>query len=334
MRPLSVAIVGAGKLGQTHARHWAAMPDVTVAAVIDTREDAARALAETVCPGGANRAFTDLPSLLAGLIPNIVDICSPTPTHRQLIEQAAQAGRAVFVEKPLARTLADCDAIVQAVAQAGIALMPGHVVRWFPAFARAKALVDAGAVGTPVTVRTARMAGFPQRGGGNTWYADPEQSGGVVLDALLHDFDWLLWCFGPVARVLARGLTFLPEHTGVRDYALVTLRFANGAVAHVTGSWAHAGPMRTTFEICGDAGMLAFDSEISLTLTGGAGQQSVRESPLLPEDDPYFCELAAFAQAVREGKAPPVTAHDGRDAVRVALAALESMKTGQVVTLA
>ena len=334
MTPLTVAIVGAGKLGQTHARHWGAMPGVAVSAVIDTHADAARALAQTACAGGALCAFTDLPSLLASAMPDVVDICSPTPSHKHLIEQAAQAGRAVFVEKPLARTLADCDAIVNTVAQAGIALMPGHVVRWFPAFARAKALVEAGAVGKPVAVRTARLAGFPRRGGGGAWYADPEQSGGVVLDALLHDFDWLRWCFGPVTRVLAKGLTFLPEHAGARDYALVTLRFGSGAMAHVTGSWAHAGPMRTTFEVCGDAGMLAFDSDTCLTLTGSAGPQSVRDSPLLPEDDPYYCELAAFAQAVRAGGAMPVTAQDGREAVRVALAALESMKTGQAVRLA
>lgn len=326
---LTVAILGAGKLGQTHARHWQAMPGADVVAVLDPHREHAFTLAGHVCTRGSEAAFTDFADLLAQARPDVVDICSPTPSHRALIEQAAQAGCAVFVEKPLARTLEDCDAIVETVAQAGIPLMVGHVVRWFPAYAQAKAMVGAGGVGTPVTVRMARMAGFPTRG---AWYADPEQSGGVVLDALLHDFDWLQWCFGPVARVYAKGLTFQAEHRGIRDYALVTLRFMSGAVAHVTGSWAHAGPMRTTFEICGTDGMIEFDTDRHAPLTLLEPGRRVTESPVAAGDDPYYRELLAFADALRAGSPPPVTAEDGRAAVQVALAALDSMRTGQAVT--
>lgn len=152
-----------------------------------------------------------------------------------------------------------------------------------------------------------------------------------MLDALLHDFDWLLWCFGPVERVFARGLHGRPG----MDYALVTLRLASGALAHVTGSWAHAGPMRSAFEIAGDAGMLNYDSarDMPLTLTR-RGHAPVTESPLAPPDDPYLCELAAFADAVQRGVPPPVTVNEAREAVQVALAALESIKTGKAVMLA
>ncbi len=334
MKLLTVGLVGAGKLGHLHARHWASLPKVRLIAVADPFVDNARALAASHAAADPPRAFADLPTLLAQARPDIVDICTPTPTHRPLIEQAIAARCAVFVEKPLARTLADCDALVDLVRQTDTFLMVGHVVRWFPAFARARALVADGGVGAPAAIRTAREASFPRRGGqAQSWYDDFAQSGGVILDVLLHDFDWLRWCFGPVSRVYARGLTFEPAHHGLRDYALVTLRFASGAIAHVTGSWAHPGPVRTTFEVCGDGGMLEWDSDRTAPLTLLRADTRTQESPLALSDDPYLSELRACADALRAGQPPPVTAEDGREAVRIALAALESLETGLAVAL-
>ncbi len=334
MNTLTVGLVGAGKLGQLHARHWASLPSVRVIGVVDPHTDNARALGASSAPANPPHAFADLPRLLAHSRPDIIDICTPTPTHRPLIEQAIAAKCAVFVEKPLARTLADCDALVDLVRQTDAFLMVGHVVRWFPAFAHAKAVVDGGGVGMPAAIRTAREAAFPRRGGqAQSWYDDAGQSGGVILDVLLHDFDWLRWCFGPVVRVYARGLTLQPKHKGLRDYALVTLRFASGAIAHVTGSWAHPGPVRTTFEVCGDGGLLEFDSDRTASLSLLRPDVRVQESPLAPSDDPYLAELRAFVAALRAGQPAPVTVEDGREAVRIALAALDSLETGQATAL-
>lgn len=324
-----IALLGAGKLGRTHARHWAAIPEAEVVGVYDTHADAAEEM-------GVGTAYGDFDALIRQAGPDIVDICTPTPSHREYIEKAARAGMAIFVEKPLARTLEDCDAIVAAVETAKVPLMAGHVVRYFPAYREAKRLVEAGGVGAPAAIRAERLAGFPTRSHSQSWYADPKQSGGVVLDAMLHDFDWLRWCFGPVQRVFAKGLYNHPEHAGVLDYALVTLRFASGAVGHVTGSWAHAGPMRTSFEIAGDGGLIAYDSADTASFTRTKRQPtplSASESLLTPEDDPYFLELRAFVDALNRKAPPPVTVYDARHAVRIALAALESIETGKAVTL-
>lgn len=323
-----VALLGAGKLGRTHARHWAAIPDAEIVGVYDIHSD----LAEGV---GVGEVFPDFDTLLQQARPDIVDICTPTPSHREYIEKAAQAGKAIFVEKPLARTEEDCDAIVAAVEKAGVPLMAGHVVRYFPAYQEAKRIVDAGGVGAVAAVRAERLAGFPVRSHAQTWYADPQQSGGVVLDAMLHDFDWLRWCFGPIQRVFAQGLYNRPEYAGVLDYALVTLRFKSGAVAHVTGSWAHAGSLRSSFEIAGDAGLIEYDSAQTATLTRSRRQPptAATESPLAPNDDPYYLELRAFIDSLDSKSPPPVTVQDARQAVRIALAALQSIETGKAVTL-
>ncbi len=237
--------------------------------------------------------YTDWERYAAQAKPDIIDICVPTPYHREYVEKAAAAGKAILVEKPLARSLEDCDAIIAAVEKAGVPAMSANVLRYFPEYAAAKRLVDEGAVGTPVTIRTARMAGFPDTGYEDNWYADASRSGGLVLDLILHDFDWMLWTFGPVRRVYAQGLIGSPLFASPLDYALVTLRFASGAVGHVTGSWSHPGGFRTTLEIAGDGGIIEHDSaktaplHVALRQKGaGSGGIAVPESPMYPATIP------------------------------------------------
>ncbi len=328
-----VAIMGAGTMGGYHAKQWAKIDQAELVGVLDSRP--ARG-ARIGVP-----AYTDWSAMLSEAKPDIIDICVPTPYHREYVEKAASAGKAILVEKPLARSIEDCDAIIDAVEKAGVPAMSANVLRYFPEYAAAKRLVDEGAVGTPVTIRTARMAGFPDTGYEDNWYADSSRSGGLVLDLILHDFDWMLWTFGPVSRVYAQGLIGSPLFASPLDYALVTLRFASGAVGHVTGSWSHPGGFRTTLEIAGDGGIIEHDSAKTAPLHtalrqkgAGSGGIAVPESPMYPSDDPYFQEIAAFVNALETGAVPPITLQEARESARLALAAIESIETGKVVTLA
>jgi predicted dehydrogenase len=326
-----VALIGAGNMGSWHANQWRKVPGVELVGVLDTRQDAASKVGE---------AYGDWNSLLTGAKPDIIDICTPTPAHREYVELAAAAGKAIFVEKPLARTLEDCDAIVNAVDRAGVPAMPGHVVRYFPEYSKAKEIIDTGGIGKPATVRTARMAAFPVINGRENWYADAAKSGGVVLDMILHDFDWLRWTFGPVKRVYAKGFYGTGLFEEQLDYALVTLRFESGVVGHVTGSWAHAGGFRTTLEAVGDNGLVEHDSARSVPLTASLRSSdstragvAVPESPMYPLDDPYYKELSAFVDSLRTGTPVPINLYEARDAAQIALAALTSIETGAVVNL-
>ena len=332
-----VALIGAGNMGRVHAQQWSAVSGAELVAVeACTREESGSLAKRYDC---AAFAFDEFDDLILQTSPDIVDICVPTPSHRQYVERAAAAGKAVFCEKPLARTLADCDAIVAAVERSGVPFMAGHVVRFFPEYARAKQLVDSGAVGKPAAIRVARMAAMPVLDSEDNWYRDPDRSGGVVLDMIIHDFDWLRFAFGPVTRVYARGLYGTPKYRGVMDYALATLRFESGAVAHVTGSWAHPGGFRTTIEIAGDGGLIEHDSNTSAPLTvalkAGEGRVGVAvpESPTNAQENPYFRELQAFVDALKAGVTPPVTVYDAYEAAKIALAVLESIETAKVVTL-
>lgn len=325
---VKVGVVGLGTMGRQHTDAYRQMPDVTIAAVYDHHPERAQAFAQEYgVPVAAN--YQELLNLC-----DIVDICTPTYRHVEYALPAIEAGKAVVCEKPLARTLEDCERIVSAVKQHGTLFMPAHVLRFFPEYRLAHQLVKSGALGTVAAVRMRRGGDFPRTK--SDWYADFAKSGGVILDLIIHDFDWLLWTLGEAERVYAKALTFRRlEHL---DYTLVTLKFKNGAVAHIEGTWCDPGGFKVNFEVCGDAGMIEYDStrqvalQIATRAEGGTGGGvQVPESPAV--HNPYYLELRHFVECVQSGQQPEITVEDGYAAVRLALAAIESAQTGKVIAL-
>jgi predicted dehydrogenase len=326
---LNVAIVGAGGMGRRHAASFRETGEARLAAVIDPDREAAAALA-----GEQARVCATLEEALGECDVDAVDVCAPTPFHAALAVQALKAGKHLLLEKPMARTLEECDAIIEAARGSGRTAMVAHVLRFFPEFVRGKEAVDAGLVGEPAVVRTSRGGGMPR--GQDSWYRDIAQSGGVVLDLIIHDFDWLRWVLGPAERVYARGLA----HSGRdgQDYALVTIRFRSGAIAHVEGTWMRPAGFETRYEIAGTQGLLDFSSRDSATLRvsrfAAAGTRPAVEVPESPlAESPYTAQIRHFLHCVRTGEPPKVSLEDARAAVEIALGALESMRTGEPVAL-
>jgi len=327
-----VGIAGAGLTGGMHAERWARLP-VELAGFYTRTPAHAQAAAER-CGG---RAFPNLETLLAEV--DVVDICTPTPSHRDLVLAAAAAGKDVICEKPMARHLRDAEEMVAACESAGVRLFMAHVVRFFPEYARAKEILDSGQLGRPGVIRTVRGGNFPTPDTQN-WYVDFEQGGGVIMDMLIHDIDYACWCFGEVERVFARGLTF--SDVDDADHVLLTARFKNGALGHLEGSWAFPpGNFRTRLEIVGDGGLLEVDSlnrppiQVTLKQEGGAKAAGVPvpESPMHPADDPYYREIAHFFDCLESGAEFRVTPQDGLAALRIALASIESLRSGQPVDI-
>ncbi len=324
-----VAVIGAGHMARVHGLAYASMTNATPVAIVDIRKDAADELA-----GGLDaQAFTDFDAMMRAVNPDVIDVCVPTPFHKDYVIKAAQAGKHVVTEKPMGRTLDDCREMIAATEKAGVKFMVAHVLRFFPEFAAAKAQIDAGAVGNPAIVRTTRGGGFPMAW--NDWYAKPEMSGGLVLDLIIHDFDWLRWCFGDAERVFAKGL--VDRGLDHLDYALVTIRFKSGVIAHVEGTWANPSGFTVKFEIAGDAGLIDFYNKEAMPLNvaqrdAGDSKQAgvaIPESPTA--ENPYFLELQHFIDCVEGDCKPGITAHDGMAAVEISLAALESIRTGKPV---
>ena len=325
-----VAIVGAGHMGKVHGAAYAEMPTAELVAIMDIRREAAQELASSL---GA-KAFTDFDEMLRSANPDVIDVCVPTPSHKEYVIKAAEAGKHVVTEKPMARTLEDCRQMIEATERAGVTFMVAHVLRFFPEFAAAKVQIDAGAVGNPAVVRTSRGGSFPSAD--RDWYANFDLSGGVVLDLIIHDFDWLRWTFGEPERVYAKGL--VERKIKRLDYALVTIRFKSGVIAHVEGTWANPAGFAVEFELAGDGGMLDFHSDAATPLAiarASADEKgpgvTVPGSPTA--ESPYFLELQHFIDCVENGAKPSITPEDGLRAVEISLAALESIRTGKPIRI-
>jgi UDP-N-acetylglucosamine 3-dehydrogenase len=321
---MRVGLVGAGFMGGVHLSAYTGIPEVEVVGVADARAEAAIAGAEMV---GA-RPYASYEELVAAEDVEVIDVCLPTAFHRDLAVRAAGEGRHVILEKPIARTMEDAQQILDAFSGDGPRLFVGHVVRFFPEYVGIKEKIDAGDLGTVGMVRTSRRSPFLL--GWNDWYADWRVSGGVLLDLVIHDFDYLRWTLGEVERVYARGM--LGREYNRLDYVLATLRFESGAIAHVEGHWGYPGPFNYSIEVAGSDALLTIDSTepASLQLIGGASDEI---PDLAAGMSPYEKELEHFIHCTATGEEAIVGGQDAYEALRIGLAATESVMTGEPVTL-
>jgi len=323
---IKVGLLGAGGMGNVHANQYAKMPDVSVV-VFDGSAERARPLAERI--GGT--LVDSVEKLLESA--DVVDICLPTDLHAEFGLRVIEAGRPVFMEKPVCRSWEQAIALGEAAAKHGVPVMPGQVVRFFPEFRTGHNLVKSGAVGTPAAARTRRGGGAPA--GSRSWFMDHSRSGGILLDLAIHDFDWLRWTFGEVKFLESRSVAAKTK-TGP-DYALTTLTFESGVVAHVESTWMDPNGFRVSYEVAGKDGLISYDSsehsDLKISTSGDKSTGSylaVNENPLSPTDDPYYLELKGFLDSVRNGTPPPVTLEDGIKALAISLAAIESTETGKI----
>jgi predicted dehydrogenase len=322
------ALIGAGRFGMRHLSSYKEIENVQITGVMDIQEEKAQYAADFM----NTTAYASMTEMLEKEEPDILDICLPTSCRYDIIKQACKFPlRAIFVEKPMGRTAAECEMIIDECHHAGIRLFVGHILRYFPQYAEAKRQIDSGAVGQVVTVRSRRGGPFPDAS--SPWYADFEQSGGVSLDLMIHDFDWLRWCLGDPQRVFAKGLVTgkTSNEPMQRDYSLVTIRFRSGAIAHVEGSWADPAGFRTGFEIAGDLGLLEFNFNLQSPSFFEIRDKNGSHTPSV-DSHPCTAELNDFLHALDANVPARVSSQDALEAVRIAEAAMESMRTGKPVS--
>ncbi|MDQ0914818.1 Gfo/Idh/MocA family protein [Paenibacillus sp. V4I5] len=323
---IKIGLVGAGTMGNTHHRAYRQLTDVTIEAVCDVDAEKAQKIA-----GGWNAdIYSSLEDLLKNANIDAVDICLPTDLHREAVELAAAYGKHVFCEKPIALTVDDATAMIEACKKADVTLMVGHVVRFFPEYRSARELLQSERLGKPGVVRTIRSGAFPKW---STWFGDYARSGGPIIDLAIHDIDYLRWCFGPVRRVFSRTLGGKHEKF---DHSLTLIRFESGVMAHVEASWAYpqGAPFQTSLEIAGTKGMVQYDRDKSNSVvqfsatTAAAG---VPDSPLAKS--PYALELEHFVHCVKNKEVPLTSGEEALESLKIGLAALHSAQSNKPVDL-
>ncbi|MGN7799761.1 Gfo/Idh/MocA family protein [Leifsonia sp. 22587] len=297
----AAAIVGAGRMGRAHAAAWRSA-GVPVRWVVSPRHRPDLADAPDA------RWATALDEVLADPDVTIVSICTPTPSHADLAVQALEAGRNVLLEKPIALTMDDALRVQDAASRASGLLMVAHVVRFFPGYAALAERVAAGSVGRPRVVRASRISDRPV---GYDWLEDEARSGGMLVDFAIHDIDQAALHLG---RAVAVTSVPLPG-AGFGAPVVTTIEYAGGGAAQLlsVSDLPPGSPFRTGFEVVGDAGVDAAEPD-----AGDAFAEQAR----------YFVRCVDTAETPTRA---PVGA--AVEALRVALAARESARTGRRVAL-
>ena len=328
-RMLRVVVAGAGFMGATHAPRWAAQEDVRVVGVYSRSLARAAGVAE---PLGA-RATDDLAALLQ-MDADAVDICLPTDRHPEVACSALAAGRHVVCEKPIALRIDDAERMAAAARAADRLLLVAHVVRFWPEYARLFELVRDGAIGRPTSAVAQRL----QEGPG--WAADSAttyaHTGGQVVDLQIHDDDYLMWLFGMPRQVFAQGS---------QRHMLTTFAFDGvTATAEAAADMPPGYPFTSTVRVRGEGGVLEYVFRAGGARpdeAGGGVSELTLHRPGRPAErvavapgDPYTTQIAHFAECLRRG-APStvVTPESATRALRVALAAGESLQSGVPVRL-
>ncbi len=313
-------LIGAGNVGCAHAESVQHISGASLAAVADTHPGSAEKVA---APLNA-MAVGDAQSLLERSDIDAVIIAAPTPFHFFHVRNALEAGKHVYVETPLARDANEGEELVKIANQKGLHLTVGHSLRGYREYAMMRERIADGAIGTPGVVRLSRRTPHP-RG----WYSNSASSGGVILDAMIHEFDFLHWCFGPVQRVFCRGMQGAAD-TKQLDYALAVLRLSNGAIAHIESSWCHYGQFCLQAEAAGDKGLLRYDNQnawalqVSLIDFKSGGRSYFTESPVIKPA--HYEMLERFKQHLEGVGENPCSGEEALGALRLADAALHSLQ--------
>ena len=322
------AILGAGRIGQVHARAVTSTPDATLVAIADPVADAAQRVADAY---GCDIRSID--EIAASDDVGAVAICTPTNTHADLIEQFAKAGKAVFCEKPIDLSLERVKTCLKTVEAEDATLMVGFNRRFDPDFMALKRSIDDGRIGdVEMITLTSRDPGPPP-------YEYIKVSGGIFRDMTIHDFDVARWLLGEEVETVQAAASVLTDtkigELGDFDSINVILTTASGKQCTITNSRRATYGYDQRIEVLGSKGSVSAENhrEANIEIADSTGYL---RPPLLNffmsrYVNAYANEIAAFVGAVANGSPTPTTGHDGMMALALADAALKSVAEGSVV---
>ncbi|SEI18088.1 myo-inositol 2-dehydrogenase / D-chiro-inositol 1-dehydrogenase [Rhizobium tibeticum] len=335
VKTVNVGLIGAGRIGSFHGESVAKrLVDAELVAIADPAPGAAAKLADKL---GVDASYTDVAAMLAQPGLDAVIIATPARFHTNVLVQAAEAGKAIFCEKPMALTLEDADRGIAAAKAAGVPLQVGFNRRWDQAFSEGRAAIDAGKIGAPQLIRSLTRDPGP-------FGADPDKIPlwTIFYETLIHDFDTLLWLnpgANPVEVFAMADALVRPDarEKGFLDTAVVNIRFDNGSIAVAEANFCAMYGYDIRGEVFGSGGMVTMGdvrrSSMTLFDKDGVSNDTWRcDTDHFVQG--YTAQLASFVNAVRERKiGDQPTGIDARNALAIALAAIESVSKKQPVRL-
>ena len=342
---IGIGIIGCGKIAQVrHIPEYEANPDARVVGLYDMNLERARDLAAA----HGCRAYDSVEELLADPEVDAVSVCTSNATHAQTAIAALRAGKHVLCEKPMATTIEDCEAMVEAAREAGRFLMIGQNQRLARAHVRAKELLDAGRIGRPLTFRTTFGHGGPETWsidpGTASWFFDPKRAAmGAMADLGVHKTDLIQWLLGQrVVSATARVMTLDKRDAagnlvGVDDNALVIYEMDGGAVGTMCASWTYYGPEDNSTVIYGTEGVMRIydDPAHSIELDLRSGETEYYDVEAIQTNDNQTASgvIDAFVGSLVSGVEPAISGESVLPAMRAVFASIESSATGRTVRI-
>lgn len=318
---MRIGLIGAGAVAPLHTRAAGLLPGVEMTAVCDLQEAAATAIAE---PIGA-QVFTDYRDLLASGTTDAVIVNTPNSLHCQMSVAAADAGQHVLVEKPMAVTLEDCDAMSVAAQRAGVVLRVGHIQHFMPDKIAAAAAIAGGAIGQVRLVHDLRTTDY-RPGSRSPWFLDPALAGGgAVMNIGAHCLDRTVWLSGAPVTVLSAHLLGR-FGVAVETDATITVRLANGVAATVT-VLSDAAQRTDQITLVGDDGSLVANPHLGALLRRDGRTEVLHEPSSADVPEAFRLQLADFVGAVGGGPSA-VSQEHSRHVVELVLASYASAARG------
>jgi predicted dehydrogenase len=323
-------VVGAGAIGEVHARAYRQLDNVELIGVADVNVKRADAVANQVnCS-----SFYEYEALIdAGL--DIVSVCPPPNLHLPIAERAAAAGVHIMMEKPMARTLGEADQMLAVCRAAGVRLMVGFTHRFYPEMQAAKRVIESGVIGNPLTVlETVSIRINPKV----NWNRNREiAGGGALMTNASHGFDRVSWLLGQKITAIAAMVESSGE-SRTEDFGSALVRFDRGAQYTFFQHWGFYPTLMIDLHLFGEEGKIHVRSWDSIEVT--AGNKQTLERFYYAGDNLYdrtlvgmVRELQEMVDAVRENRAPSPSGEDGRRALRLVLTAYQASETQSWIQL-
>ena len=342
---INIGIIGCGKIAQVrHIPEYAENPDVKLAAFFSPN----RARAQEQADKYGGKVYDTAEALLADPEIDAVSICAANYAHAELSIQALNAGKHVLCEKPMATTLADCEAMVECAKKNGKFLMIGHNQRLAKAHAEAKRLIDEGLIGDIITFRTSFGHGGPETWsispGKNVWFFDKKKAAmGVMADLGVHKTDLIQYLTGQrVVRTTARLVTLDKrgedgELIGVDDNAVCIYEMSGGAFGTMTASWTYYGAEDNSTVLYGTKGIMRIydDPAHSIVVKLADGQEQVYDVEQIQTNDNQTKSgvIDLWVDCLKNNRAPEISGESALYAMRAVFASIESSQTGKTVEI-
>jgi Predicted dehydrogenases and related proteins len=325
-----VVICGSGFIGRIHSMAYKNLPDAKLAGVMGASEKAGKLAAEL-----GVRTYKSLDEVLRDDSVDMLDVCVPTFLHREFVERGLAAGKHVLCEKPMAVTLEDAAAIMEAVERAGTFFMIAHNHRFYVENVFVQEAAASGKLGKILCCSAYRLGVTPDWSEGG-WINEPSKSGGAATDLILHDIDLCNWIGGKPKLVMAQGIR---SKLGAWDYMDISIDYEGGVKGFVEGGSMLKGqwPFTQEHRILGEAGTAQWISRMGKNIENRATAQStiglfLEGQPAYFHEwkrrDPYEIEIEYFLNCIKENKSPEIVRPiDGFRALQVSVAAKQSAET-------